>query len=306
MNKLVKPLEWNDKYNIGEKIVDDAHQKLFGILRRVSSLLEQNDYEKNIHACIESIKYLKDYTHRHFSEEEAFMQSIGYPGFEAHKRLHDNLKMNTIPALEQDLEENSYSQESIKRYIGIFSGWLTGHILVEDQAITGKQKSRYTLPDDEKRQMITRQITRCFADIFQIDASIFNEHYNCEPFHRAVVFEMNYAVGAAEEEHQERIVFVAEETLICRVASVLLGTPYSQLHKEVLAAYTNLSESFGVSLLRVLYPGEEARLVRSSMMNEKILKKYFDAHLPEYSVAWKSDCGFLAVCIDHARESAGK
>ena len=47
------------------------------------------------------------------------------------------------PALQKDLEENKYDTESVGRLIAIIAGWLTGHIMIEDMAITGKCKSKW-------------------------------------------------------------------------------------------------------------------------------------------------------------------
>ena len=61
---------------------------MFNILWRVIDLLSEQDYEKHKHACAEAIKFLYNYTATHFSEE-AYMQEIGYDGYEAHKRVHN-------------------------------------------------------------------------------------------------------------------------------------------------------------------------------------------------------------------------
>ena len=128
-------VEWNDRFNIGVEVVDKAHQKLFSIVGKLIELNE--DEEKQQHACREGIKYFKNYTIKHFAEEEAYMQSIDYQGYAVHKKLHDNMCNNTIPALEQELEEQNYSKESVRHFLGICIGWLTGHVMIEDHAITG-------------------------------------------------------------------------------------------------------------------------------------------------------------------------
>lgn len=61
-----------------------------------------------------------------------------------HRHLHDNLRNVTIPALDKDLEENNYNRDSIERFISIVAGWLTGHIMIEDLAIAGKSRSKWS------------------------------------------------------------------------------------------------------------------------------------------------------------------
>ncbi len=68
-------IKWNNRFNIGVEVVDKAHQKLFSI---VGKLIALNEEEKQQHACREGIKYFKNYTLKHFAEEEAYMKSIRY------------------------------------------------------------------------------------------------------------------------------------------------------------------------------------------------------------------------------------
>ena len=123
-------VKWNDRFNIGVEIVDHAHRKLFSIVGKLLNLTE--DAEKQKHACQEGIKYLKSYTKKHFAEEEAYMRKIGYQGYEIHKSLHDNLQNQTLPALEEEMEAQDYSAESIQHFLGICVGWLNVHIMIED------------------------------------------------------------------------------------------------------------------------------------------------------------------------------
>ena len=134
-------IKWNDRYNLGVEEIDKAHQKLFAIVNKLISFTENPD--KQQHACREGIKYFKSYTLRHFAEEEAYMQSIAYAKLSMHKRLHDNLRDKTLPALEDELEAQNYSVESVQHFIGIGVGWLTSHIMVEDLAIIGKNTNKW-------------------------------------------------------------------------------------------------------------------------------------------------------------------
>ena len=86
-NRLV----WQDRYNIGVSFIDEEHKKLFSILNR---LFEHKKKEgKSRWVCEEGIKYFKDHAMKHFSEEESYMASIHYIGYETHRRLHDNFRI---------------------------------------------------------------------------------------------------------------------------------------------------------------------------------------------------------------------
>lgn len=45
---LVDPIEWNDGLNTGVEIIDTAHQQLFTVVYRISSLLKENNFEKSL------------------------------------------------------------------------------------------------------------------------------------------------------------------------------------------------------------------------------------------------------------------
>ena len=87
---MAKEIKWNKRFDIGVDSIDKAHRKLFSIVHKLSCL---NENENNgPWACAEGIKYFKNYAITHFAEEEAYMKSIGYKGYEMHKRLHDDMR----------------------------------------------------------------------------------------------------------------------------------------------------------------------------------------------------------------------
>ena len=93
--------EWNKQFNIGIDSIDHAHQKLFSIVRKLIHL--SRDENNGQWACAEGIKYFKNYTVEHFTDEESYMLSIGYKGYEVHKRLHDDMRYKTLPEMQKDL-----------------------------------------------------------------------------------------------------------------------------------------------------------------------------------------------------------
>ncbi|MBQ4133338.1 MAG: hemerythrin family protein [Desulfovibrionaceae bacterium] len=128
---------WRKELCIGIEHIDKAHEELFSIVRKLNRLIED---DKNEFASVQGIKYLKSYVIRHFEEEEEYMRSISYEGYEKHKLLHARLRDNTLPALEQDMEANNYSPQSVKRFLDICIRWLNEHIKIEDMNIGKSQK----------------------------------------------------------------------------------------------------------------------------------------------------------------------
>lgn len=120
-------INWNSNYSVGHQLMDDQHKWLFGILRR----LKQNEVQTNKELLIASIDELLHYSREHFSSEEALMESVGFPGLDAHKLLHE--KFNT-----QILElKNSIMEKELgliqNEMVDFLSNWLIKHIQEQDK-----------------------------------------------------------------------------------------------------------------------------------------------------------------------------
>ena len=80
-------VEWDNSYNLNIKSLDAQHKKLFEIVNRLYTLNEHSSKEE-----IRGILYeFSDYMRTHFKDEEQFMDSISYPGFQEHKKIHENI-----------------------------------------------------------------------------------------------------------------------------------------------------------------------------------------------------------------------
>ena len=126
-------IEWNEGYKVGVESIDHAHQELFTIVHRLHKLLSQTHRDK--WACEQGIKYLKNYTVRHFADEEAYMEAIGFIGRSEHKLEHDKMRDEVIPRMEQHLEEDDYSPAAIQRFLNVCFLWLDKHIINKDRMI---------------------------------------------------------------------------------------------------------------------------------------------------------------------------
>ncbi len=165
---------WQDRFNIGVDVIDREHKKLFSIMNRLLVFSEQED--KSQWVCQEGLKYFKDHAMKHFAEEEVYMASISYKGYEAHRRVHDNFRRNTLPALERELTQTDYSPDAVSHFLSVCAGWLIGHTLTEDRAIVGDGINKWEnlLPEDE--ELAAKQLmVQMMKDMFQLDASLISE-----------------------------------------------------------------------------------------------------------------------------------
>ena len=132
-------LVWKEEYNIGVDIIDKEHKRLFKIINKLFAFGEEE--KKSQWACQEGIKFFKDHAMQHFGEEERYMMSVNYEGLKTHRQIHQGFRKKTLPALEEELERTEYSPNSVGHFLGVCAGWLIGHTLMEDRAITGRGKN---------------------------------------------------------------------------------------------------------------------------------------------------------------------
>lgn len=112
---------WDDKYSVGNPEIDAQHQGLFELGNKLSEVLEGQEVNP-------VVMRLYKYTREHFLLEEEMMRSIGFPLYEEHKILHENLisELNEISASPFD------SEESVLKFKKFVYDWLIDHILNKD------------------------------------------------------------------------------------------------------------------------------------------------------------------------------
>lgn len=290
-------IKWNDRFNIGVEVVDQAHKRLFSIVSKLISLNE--DETKQKHACKEGIKYFKSYTMKHFAEEEAYMKSIHYEGYDIHKSLHDDMCNHTIPALEHELESQKYSPEAIQHFLGICVGWLNGHIMIEDHAITGRTSHKWIhQPDENEMGSIERAVIQTLQDLFRLKAEIISSHYSGERYSTGnpLCYRLTYC---AQDGKQAYAYLVYEEQMVRNLIYDILGKQIKVLDKTVVYAMKALSQKFMSCM-------EEHFTLKEGYQYEKInhlsfdqFVRIFDRSYPPYSLLFSTEKNnYFVLCIN--------
>ena len=125
MTQYIFDFEENFKLGIDE--MDNEHIILVDMLNRVYELLNEN---KSREARIYFNKTLSNYVQEHFSSEEVYMENIGFPDLEKHKRIHSNFRrsFNLLkPKIEAD--DDAAFRQALR---DTFS-WIVSHIGVTDK-----------------------------------------------------------------------------------------------------------------------------------------------------------------------------
>lgn len=290
---MAKEIKWNKRFDIGVDSIDKAHRKLFSIVHKLSCL---NENENNgPWACAEGIKYFKNYAITHFAEEEAYMQSIGYKGYEMHKRLHDDMRDKTLPALEKDLKTSKYSKESIHHFLGICLGWLTAHIMIEDRAITGKGINKWKIDHSGKTALgLESAISDTMEEIFKLQADVISEHYSGENFGESVISRLIYQ---SKEGKQIQFLLIFEEGLVLHIVNFILDMQFRKVDKLVSNTFKILSEQM-TNQIAIHFPSSHSfELENSHLMTMEQLQREFCIEYSNYSFLFDTGVGYFAFCI---------
>lgn len=125
--------ELKDEYLVGIEMIDNEHRKLFEIAENVYQLLHNDFLPDKFDNIRQVLEELRDYTHTHFSHEEAYMESIQYKKLFTQKIQHQQF-IDKLDAI--DLDEIDENQENaIQDILTFLTDWLYHHILETDKQI---------------------------------------------------------------------------------------------------------------------------------------------------------------------------
>ena len=126
-------LTFSEKYCTGIDIIDKEHQRLFEILADLQDLNHKEFLSDKYDAIVDVVEELKDYTVKHFQDEERYMESIQYEGLAVQKNVHQSFidKMDALDLNELDENQQAY----IDVLIDFLANWLINHIMKMDQKI---------------------------------------------------------------------------------------------------------------------------------------------------------------------------
>ena len=131
---------WKDSYLVGIELIDNQHKRLFEAITSLKDNLghlEETSYKEQLQA---TITFLKDYCIHHFNDEQNHMQSIGFKGYDEHKKKHDKL-LGDVGEYGIKLVETDFDHEVVESFLGFLVTWLIYHIGVEDQQIPKKVRT---------------------------------------------------------------------------------------------------------------------------------------------------------------------
>lgn len=111
-------IEWRTGFMVKIPQVDKEHQHLFALIKAL-----------NLQSVEKTLEELLDYVVTHFSNEQELMEKSGYPAFNQHLKLHEELGVEVAEFLGSG---EPWSEERVKKLRRFLNKWLIGHIMIHD------------------------------------------------------------------------------------------------------------------------------------------------------------------------------
>ena len=120
-------IEWDERFSVGIKEIDNQHKKLFKIISTVFDGLAGHENREMLKNAFDKVL---DYTRYHFAAEEKYFKKFKYPDAEEHKKQHAKLLEETL-ALKSEYVEGAPGVTL--ELIDFLTRWLQHHILLHDK-----------------------------------------------------------------------------------------------------------------------------------------------------------------------------
>ena len=117
---------WNESYSVKIARMDEQHKKLFSLLDELGNAMLSGTVRETFGKILRG---LAEYAKTHFAQEEQLMRQYAYPGYDGHKKLHQEF-INQVESFQKEFD--SGMALPIKASV-FLRDWLANHILKADQ-----------------------------------------------------------------------------------------------------------------------------------------------------------------------------
>ncbi|BEU87075.1 hypothetical protein TAMA11512_05390 [Selenomonas sp. TAMA-11512] len=127
------PFAFTAEFRTNIPLVDEEHANLFDLIRRTNDIVQDHFMVDKFDAINEILEELRDYTVKHFDDEERYMAAIGYEGLPEQEKAHRAFVEKISNIQLDDLDENQ--DVYLNDLITFLLKWLVQHILKVDKKI---------------------------------------------------------------------------------------------------------------------------------------------------------------------------
>lgn len=127
--------EMKPEYLTNIPLIDEEHQQLFDYANQIYDLLHQEFIADKYDNIADILGKLRDYTKKHFADEEAYMESIQYKRLFSQKIQHNEFIQKLDEWDLESIDESENQDETIQEMLNFLTDWLIHHILELDTQI---------------------------------------------------------------------------------------------------------------------------------------------------------------------------
>jgi hemerythrin len=113
--------EWDAKYNLGVQAMDDEHRLIIDAMNQLYELHVAKALGPRL---LKVMQHLVQVTRRHFADEEAYMEKLGYPDLRKHRHMHAHL-LERLDQFEAQMRGSGAATEDLFNFLKM---WLKAHI----------------------------------------------------------------------------------------------------------------------------------------------------------------------------------
>ena len=292
---MANRFEWRDSYSIGVDIIDKEHQQLFKIINKLYAFQEEEKDGQWL--CQEGIKFFKGHALKHFGSEERYMDSIHYPGLEQHRQVHKSFREYTLPALEEELERTEYAPDSVEHFLGVCTGWLIGHTLTEDLAITGKGERKWdNLLQEDDIVVVRKVIVELVFNMFRLESQLVSDVYGGEKFGDGMYFRLIY--GNKKDKKRLQVFLVLEEKILINTIGKMLGIQTNKVDTTLLHAARYTTRQLVKRILEYFPKMADYELKEENLLSYEQFQKVFERENMQISLLFNTGgSGYFAYCM---------
>lgn len=232
------------------------------------------------------------------------MASIHYERLNVHMHIHREFRERTLPALEEELEQTGYSADSVEHFLGVCAGWLVGHTLMEDRAITGKSRSRWVgLLSGKEQEDMRKILLQLMYDLFHLESYVISDAYGGEKFGKGVYHRLVY--GTDQEEERYEIFLVFEEKLLINTVGKTMGIKTNKLNTLLMNASRYMARQFADYVRNHLPDMDGYELKEENLLTYGQFQDVFETEKLQISLLFDTGEGYFSYCTS-VRHSSKK
>jgi len=129
---------WTSDLNTEHVLIDQQHRQLIAAVNELYNAHKSGKGEQEVE---KTMKFLIDYTIKHFNAEEELQKKYNYPDYLAHKQLHAKFQ-EVAEAMALRLHKEGPTDELINHVCVTIGRWVLRHIKEEDLKMTAYIKSK--------------------------------------------------------------------------------------------------------------------------------------------------------------------